>query len=44
MNKTKRFGFNGFVDTVESIFEVYQDMAKIGMLPPMKVGSARPLV
>jgi hypothetical protein len=44
MNKVKRYGFNGFVDTVESIFEVYQEMAKIGMLPPMKVDSARPLV
>jgi hypothetical protein len=44
MKKPKRFGFNGFVDTVESIFKVYQKMAKISMLPPMKVDSARPLV
>jgi hypothetical protein len=44
MIKAKRFGFNGFVDTVESMFEVYQKMAKIDMLLPMKVDSARPLM
>ncbi|KAL1791969.1 hypothetical protein ACET3X_009720 [Alternaria dauci] len=43
-NKVRRFGFNGFVDTMESIFETYQDMAKLGMLPPMKVSSCKPLV
>ncbi|CAG5156869.1 uncharacterized protein ALTATR162_LOCUS4662 [Alternaria atra] len=43
-NKVRRFGFNGFVDTMESIFETYQDMAKLGMLPPMKVDSCKPLV
>lgn len=42
-NKVRRFGFNGFVDTMESIFETYQDMAKLGMLPPMKVDSCKPL-
>ena len=44
MNKAKIYGFNGFVDTIESIFEVFLELAKIGMLPPMKVDSARPLV
>lgn len=44
MNKVRRFGFNGFVDSLESIFEMYQELASAGMLPPMKVGVARPLV
>jgi len=42
--KVRKFGFSGFVDTIESVFEMYQDMAKLGMLPPMKVDSARGLV
>ncbi|KAI4924640.1 hypothetical protein J4E85_007757 [Alternaria conjuncta] len=42
--KVRKFGFSGFVDTIESVFETYQDMAKLGMLPPMKVDSARGLV
>ncbi|KAH3949948.1 hypothetical protein HBI56_022400 [Parastagonospora nodorum] len=44
MNKVRRFGFSGFVDTVESVFETYQEMAELGMLPKMKVDAARPLV
>ncbi|KNG51467.1 nad dependent epimerase dehydratase [Stemphylium lycopersici] len=44
MNKVRRFGFSGFVDTIESVFEMYQEMAKLGMLPPMKVDAAIPLV
>ena len=44
MNKVRRFGFCGFVDTLESIFETYQEMAKLGILPVMKVDAARPLV
>ncbi|KAG9186816.1 hypothetical protein G6011_09924 [Alternaria panax] len=43
-HKVRRFGFNGYVDTMESIFETYQEMAKLGMLPPMKVNSCKPLV
>jgi hypothetical protein len=44
MSKVRLFGFNGFVDTLESIFEMFQELETLGMLPPMKVDSARPLV
>lgn len=44
MNKTRRFGFCGFVDTLESIFEMFQEMEKLGILPPMVVNAARPLI
>jgi nucleoside-diphosphate-sugar epimerase len=44
MNKVRRFGFSGFVDTLESIFETFQEMAKLGVLPCMKVDAARPLI
>ena len=44
MNKVRRFGFSGFVDTLESIFEMFQEMGKLGILPPMQVDAARPLV
>ncbi|KAI7152229.1 hypothetical protein KC349_g9061 [Hortaea werneckii] len=42
--KLRRFGFNGFVDTMESVFEMYQDMAKLGIIPAPKVDAARPMV
>lgn len=44
MNKARILGFCGFVDSLESIFESYQDMEKMGLLPPMKVTSAKPLI
>ncbi|KAH7110540.1 hypothetical protein B0J11DRAFT_498981 [Dendryphion nanum] len=44
MNKVRRFGFCGFVDTLESIFEMFQEMGTLGVLPPMQVDAARPLV
>lgn len=44
MNKVRLFGFSGFVDTLESIFEMFTEMTKLGVLPPMKVDAARPLV
>lgn len=44
MNKARRMGWTGFVDTCESIFEMYREMAQLGMLPPMKTDAARPLV
>ena len=43
-NKLRRFGFSGFVDSLESIFEMYQEMNKFGILPPMVVDSANPLL
>lgn len=43
-NKARRLGWTGFVDTVESVFEMYHEMVSLGMLPPMKVDSAKPLI
>jgi hypothetical protein len=34
----------GFVGTLESILELFEKMARLGILPPMKVDDARPLV
>ncbi|KAI6816185.1 hypothetical protein KC340_g15207 [Hortaea werneckii] len=43
--KLRRFGFNGFVDTMESVFEMYQDMAKLGIIPaPCVDAAAKPMV
>lgn len=42
--KLRRFGFNGFVDTMESVFEMYQDLAKMGVIPPPKVDAAKPMI
>jgi hypothetical protein len=44
MNKARRMGWTGFVDPRESLFEMYSEMAKIGMIPPMKVHQANPLI
>lgn len=44
MNKARRFGFTGFVDSLESIFEMYEEMATMGLLPKMKVAAPRPLI
>ncbi|KAE9581310.1 Short chain dehydrogenase gsfE [Colletotrichum fructicola] len=43
LNKARRFGWTGFLDTMESIFESYQEMEKLGMLPSMQVDAAQPL-
>ncbi|KAK5170520.1 uncharacterized protein LTR77_005108 [Saxophila tyrrhenica] len=42
--KVRRFGFCGFVDTLESVFQMFQDMAKMRVLPAPKVDAARPMV
>ena len=44
ISKVRRFGFCGFVDTLESIFETFQEFEEMGLLPPMKVDAARPLI
>ena len=49
MNKARRLGWTGFVDTVESLFEMYKEMGPtekggIGMLPAMHVGEPKPLI
>ncbi|KAH8748265.1 NAD dependent epimerase/dehydratase [Diaporthe sp. PMI_573] len=43
LNKARRFGWTGFVDTMETIFEMYAELEKLGMLPAMQAESARPL-
>ncbi|OKL57151.1 hypothetical protein UA08_07631 [Talaromyces atroroseus] len=37
MNKARRLGWTGFVDTFESLFETYSEMGVLGMLPRLKV-------
>lgn len=44
MNKARRLGWTGFVDTIESLFEMYSEMGKLGMLPKMKVDKPKPMV
>jgi len=42
MNKATLFGFCGFVNILESIFEMFQKMGKLGLLPT-QVDAAKPL-
>ncbi|KAF1990967.1 NAD dependent epimerase/dehydratase [Aulographum hederae CBS 113979] len=44
MNKARRLGWTGMVDTLEAIFEMYQEMGQMGYLPLMRVGEAKALV
>lgn len=44
MNKARLYGFSGFVDSCESIFESFVDMERLGLLPPMSVSTAMALV
>ncbi|CRG91224.1 putative protein C757,02c [Talaromyces islandicus] len=44
MNKARRLGWNGFVDTMEALFEIYSEMGDLGMLPRLKVKEPKPLV
>ncbi|KAJ9603884.1 hypothetical protein H2200_011406 [Cladophialophora chaetospira] len=44
MNKARRLGWTGFVDTIEALFEMYSEMGDLGMVPKMKVDKAKPLV
>ena len=41
-NKARRLGWTGFVDTMESVFEMYREMEPLGMVPAMKVDSPKP--
>lgn len=43
-NKARYFGFAGFVDTIESLYKSYDELSKLGMLPPMVVKDPRPLI
>lgn len=44
MNKARRLGWNGFVDTMESMFDIYTEMGDLGMLPRLKAKEPKPLV
>lgn len=44
MNKARRMGWTGFVDTMEALFEMYYEMGDLGMVPRMKVDKPKPLV
>ncbi|KAM0343536.1 hypothetical protein ACHAPU_008431 [Fusarium lateritium] len=44
VNKMRRFGFSGFVDTLESMFETFKEMNSFGLLPKMSLDAAHPLV
>ncbi|VUC32359.1 unnamed protein product [Clonostachys rosea] len=44
LSKTRRFGFNGFVDPLESIHEMYVECQRLKMLPRMVSSQATPLV
>jgi len=35
MDKARKLGWHGFVDSNESLLEVFDDFAKIKMLPPV---------
>ncbi|KAI9654536.1 MAG: hypothetical protein M1821_006626 [Bathelium mastoideum] len=35
MDKSRKLGWHGFVDTSESIFEVFNDFVKLKMIPPV---------
>lgn len=39
--KARNYGFNGYVNTVEAIHEMFEECARMGMLPPMKVEGAK---
>ncbi|KAK5058894.1 hypothetical protein LTR84_011158 [Exophiala bonariae] len=43
MNKARLFGWTGFADTREVLFEMYSEMAQLGVLPQLKADKARPL-
>lgn len=34
----------GYVDTIESVFEMYAENAKLGLVPEMVVKEPRPLI
>lgn len=35
MDKARKLGWHGFVDSSESLLEVFDDLAKLGMIPPV---------
>ena len=41
MNKNRKLGWNGFVDTGESIEEVIREMVELKLVPPMPNGEKK---
>jgi hypothetical protein len=37
-------GWTGMVDTLESIYDMYEEMNVLNFLPPMKVKEPKPLI
>ena len=35
MDKSRKLGWHGFVDSCESLLEVFEDLAKLKMIPPV---------
>lgn len=44
MNKARRMGWTGYVDTMESVFEMYNENARLGLVPKMVAEAAQPLI
>ncbi|KAF4972266.1 hypothetical protein FSARC_1163, partial [Fusarium sarcochroum] len=44
LSKTRVFGFNGFVDPLESIHEMYSECQRLRMLPKMVCDKATPMI
>ncbi|KAK6215899.1 hypothetical protein LQW54_004079 [Pestalotiopsis sp. IQ-011] len=44
LGKVKRFGYNGSVDPLETVHEMYAESEKMGTLPKMKQEVAKPLI
>jgi hypothetical protein len=36
MNKSRKLGWNGFIDTHESIFKTFEELAALKMIPPFE--------
>ncbi|KAJ5165754.1 hypothetical protein N7492_006050 [Penicillium capsulatum] len=44
MNKARVLGWTGYVDSIQSLFEIYTDLGKLGMLPKLKLDQQPPTV
>ncbi|EMC97065.1 hypothetical protein BAUCODRAFT_32808 [Baudoinia panamericana UAMH 10762] len=44
MNKARRLGWTGYVDTLESIHEMYRENSRLGLVPEMMVSEPKPMV
>ncbi|KAF9884289.1 hypothetical protein FE257_001919 [Aspergillus nanangensis] len=44
MNKACRYGWTGYIDTIESIWVMFEEMNHLGMLPSMSAKDPRPCI